>query len=207
MSTEATKKPQAPRGRKKAPPAPIVPQVPLMELPAEEPSATATWISAGPALAPTATKTRGRSVCELLLDSNESVPVSVELQERAVALVGREIFERALAVSQNDTAHFCAIMADFARFKRAHPDASIPTNWHRDPYWDVPADERIAMLDAAFAVQDDDAELKSVQPGEHKCKKCGSNRVLLHLRQLRSGDEAMTQLFKCAECKNKWIIH
>ncbi len=124
-----------------------------------------------------------------------------------MGLVGRDVFEKALQKSQNDTSYFCAIMADLMRFKRTHPDTPIPANWHCDPYWDVPVAERIAMLDAAFAVQDDDAELKSVQPGEHKCKKCGSNRVLLHLRQLRSGDEAMTQLFKCAECKNKWIVH
>jgi DNA-directed RNA polymerase subunit M/transcription elongation factor TFIIS len=157
--------------------------------------------------APVSRSTRRKSACDILLESNVPVPVSVDLQEAAIALVGREVTERAVSVSNNDTAHFCAIMNSFERFMEKKPGSCIPPLWYKDPHWDMSAQERVQMLDEAFAVQDDDAELRTVPDGEFTCRACKSRRIHMKLRQIRSGDEAMTQFFTCADCKKKWIVH
>ncbi len=86
---------------------------------------------------------------------------------------------------------------------------NIHFNPEQDMYSDLTDSERLRMLEESFKLEDDDAELRAVEPGEFTCRSCGSKRVLLKLRQLRSGDEATSQIFTCAElgCKKKWVIH
>ena len=36
------------------------------------------------------------------------------------------------------------------------------------------------------------------------CPKCGHNKAYYFTAQMRSGDEAETQFFKCVKCKNNW---
>lgn len=169
-------------------------------------AASATAVAAT-APAASARTVRRKSVAEVMVDMSCHVPVSLELRECALALVGPAVTEQAVEASEDNAALFCAFMANFERFLTKHPGATIPSNWHEDLHWDLTATERVEMLDAAFAVQDDDLELKLVEPGEFTCRSCKSRRVLMKLRQIRSGDEAMTQFYTCADCKKKWIIH
>ena len=39
-----------------------------------------------------------------------------------------------------------------------------------------------------------------------KCKKCQSDNVYSESKQTRSGDEAMTILYTCLNCGNKWKV-
>lgn len=49
----------------------------------------------------------------------------------------------------------------------------------------------------------------SVEEGDFVCrnKKCRSKKILFSQAQLRSADEPMTQLFRCAVCSEKWKIN
>jgi DNA-directed RNA polymerase subunit RPC12/RpoP len=128
--------------------------------------------------------------------------VSPDLQAEAVTRLGDAVVQEIMSVCYNDEAAFYAHVVTLL----AH-SGDVPAGFTRDPYWSLSTEERVKMMDEAFAVQDDDAVLKDVKPGAFSCKKCGSRRVLQTERQLRSGDEAATQFFKCADCKHKWIIH
>jgi len=132
--------------------------------------------------------------------------VSAELQADAVSRVGEATVQEVLNVCHNDEAAFYAHIVTLvsAGVTEENPP---PVGFSKDPYWHLSTDERVRMMDEAFAVQDDDAVLREIKPGPFVCKKCGSNRVLQTERQLRSGDEAATQFFKCAGCKHKWVVH
>ena len=108
-----------------------------------------------------------------------------------------------IEITNNNVFKFCNYLKIFQMYK----DKPIPNNWYKDDYWMYTLDERIHMLNEAFELQDDEAELKNTQPGEYKCTSCGCNRILLQLRQVRSADEPMTQYFKCANCKKSWVRH
>lgn len=132
--------------------------------------------------------------------------VSAELQADATSRVGEAAVQEVMSVCHGDEAAFYAHIVTLvsAGITEENPP---PVGFSKDPYWHLSTDERVRMMDEAFAVQDDDAVLRDVKPGPFVCKKCGSNRVLQTERQLRSGDEAATQFFKCAGCKHKWVVH
>lgn len=132
--------------------------------------------------------------------------VSPDLQAEAIARLGDAVVQEVMSACHNDEALFYAHVVTLVS-NGASEDSPPPVGFSKDPYWHLSTDERVRMMDEAFAVQDDDAVLKDVQPGAFTCKKCGSRRVLQTERQLRSGDEAATQFFKCADCKHKWIVH
>ena len=50
-----------------------------------------------------------------------------------------------------------------------------------------------------------------IEEGEIWCPKCGGKRVLRTQAQTRSGDEAMTAFFRCANpekhCRHKWKVN
>jgi hypothetical protein len=132
--------------------------------------------------------------------------VSSDLQADAVSRLGDAAVQEIMSVCHNDEALFYAHVVTLVTHG-ASEERPPPVGFSKDPYWSLSTEERVRMMDEAFAVQDDDAVLKDVKPGAFTCKKCGSRRVLQTERQLRSGDEAATQFFKCADCKHKWIIH
>lgn len=132
--------------------------------------------------------------------------VSADLQAEAVARMGEAVVQEVMSVCHNDEALFYAHIVTLVT-NGASEEKQPPAGFSKDPYWPLSTDERVRMMDEAFAVQDDDAVLREVKPGPFVCKKCGSNRVLQTERQLRSGDEAATQFFKCAGCKHKWVVH
>jgi hypothetical protein len=132
--------------------------------------------------------------------------VSPELQAEATARLGEAVVQEVLSVCHQDEAAFYAHIVTLVS-NGASEENPPPVGFSKDPYWHLSTDERVRMMDEAFAVQDDDAVLRDVKPGPFVCKKCGSNRVLQTERQLRSGDEAATQFFKCAGCKHKWVVH
>lgn len=132
--------------------------------------------------------------------------VSADLQAEAISRLGEAAVQEVMSVCQNDEALFYAHIVTLVTHG-ASEETQPPAGFSKDPYWPLSMDERIRMMDEAFAVQDDDAVLRDVKPGPFTCKKCGSNRVLQTERQLRSGDEAATQFFKCAGCKHKWVVH
>jgi DNA-directed RNA polymerase subunit M/transcription elongation factor TFIIS len=39
------------------------------------------------------------------------------------------------------------------------------------------------------------------------CLKCKSNKILLNVKQVRSGDEGQTTFCTCTECGSKWTVH
>ncbi len=132
--------------------------------------------------------------------------VSAELQADAISRVGEAVVQEVMSVCHGDDCAFYAHIVTLIS-NGVTEDNPPPVGFSKDPYWHLSTDERIRMMDEAFAVQDDDAVLRDVKPGPFVCKKCGSNRVLQTERQLRSGDEAATQFFKCAGCKHKWVVH
>lgn len=132
--------------------------------------------------------------------------VSHQLHAEAIQRFGEQTVQKLLSVCLGDESIFYAYVQTFvaAGCTLENPP---PDNFATDHYWMLTPEDRVQMLDEAFAIVDDDAELAKVEPGPFKCKKCGSNRILQTERQLRSGDEAATQFFKCAGCKNRWIVH
>ena len=50
----------------------------------------------------------------------------------------------------------------------------------------------------------EELELELVNRPDVKCKKCGSNKIFCELKQLRSADEPMTELYKCLNCGYRW---
>lgn len=132
--------------------------------------------------------------------------VSAELQADAISRVGEAAVQEVMSVCHSDEAAFYAHIVTLVSVGITEENQP-PVGFSKDPYWHLSTEERVRMMDEAFAVQDDDAVLRDIKPGAFTCKKCGSRRILQTERQLRSGDEAATQFFKCADCKHKWIIH
>jgi hypothetical protein len=156
-----------------------------------------------------AAKPRRRMPSESLLEAAKQIGyrgVSPQLHADAILRFGEATVQKMLSVSCGDESIFYAYVQTFVA-AGITTDVEPPDNFATDPYWMLKPEDRVQMLDEAFAIVDDDAELAKVEPGPFKCKKCGSNRILQTERQLRSGDEAATQFFKCAGCKNRWIVH
>ncbi len=154
-------------------------------------------------------KPRRRMPSESLLEAAKQIGyrgVSAGLHADAIQRFGETTVQKMISVSCGDESIFYAYVQTFvaAGISTENPP---PDNFATDHYWMLSPEDRVQMLDEAFAIVDDDAELAKVEPGPFKCKKCGSNRILQTERQLRSGDEAATQFFKCAGCKNRWIVH
>jgi DNA-directed RNA polymerase subunit M/transcription elongation factor TFIIS len=154
-------------------------------------------------------KPRRRMPSESLLEASKQIGyrgVSAGLHAEAIQRFGETTVQKLISVSCGDESIFYAYVLTFvaAGISDENPP---PDNFATDHYWMLKPEDRVQMLDEAFAIVDDDAELAKVEPGPFKCKKCGSNRILQTERQLRSGDEAATQFFKCAGCKNRWIVH
>ncbi len=148
-----------------------------------------------------------KSLMDSLLESENDQTISNELQNLAIEQVGQDVFQKVMELSRGSLSVFCAYMNTFRIFKELKPNATIPSNWYRDKYWMYSAEERVEMLNKAFEIQDDDADLKTTVEGEFKCNACKSRRIRLRLRQIRSSDEPMSQFFKCADCKKEWSIH
>jgi DNA-directed RNA polymerase subunit M/transcription elongation factor TFIIS len=148
-----------------------------------------------------------KSLMDSIIESESDQTVSSELQNLAIEQVGQDVFQKVMELSRGSLSIFCAYMNIFRIFKEKKPDGIIPQNWYQDKYWMYSSDERIDMLNKAFEIQDDDADLKTTVEGEFKCNACKSKRIRLRLRQIRSSDEAMSQFFKCADCKKEWVIH
>lgn len=172
-----------------------------------EPATATTAPAAMPPYDAPAKLAKRRNVTELVRESFEALPISAEVQARVYAQVGPAVGEKVVQLSKGSLARLCAYMTAFGRFQSEHPGVPIPEHWHTDAYWDLSPEQRVEMLDAAFKIHDDDAELKTVVEGEFTCRACKGRRVLVKLRQIRSGDEAMSQFFTCADCKKKWVIH
>jgi hypothetical protein len=154
-------------------------------------------------------KPRRRMPSEALLEAAKQIGyrgVSPQLHAEAIQRFGEATVQKMISVSCGDESIFYAYVQTFVA-AGITTDVEPPDNFATDPYWMLSPEDRVQMLDEAFAIVDDDAELAKVEPGPFKCKKCGSNRILQTERQLRSGDEAATQFFKCAGCKNRWIVH
>lgn len=154
-------------------------------------------------------KPRRKLPSESLLESAKQIGyrgISAGLHTEAIQRFGEATVQKLISVSCGDESIFYAYVQTFVAagctFENPPPD-----NFATDHYWMLSSEDRVQMLDEAFAIVDDDAELAKVEAGPFKCKKCGSNRILQTERQLRSGDEAATQFFKCADCKNRWIVH
>lgn len=147
--------------------------------------------------------TTNNNVTEIQQQNDENLPVPIELQNSSIDIIGYDNTMKLIEITNNNVFKFCNYLKIFQMYK----DKPIPNNWYKDDYWMYTLDERIHMLNEAFELQDDEAELKNTQPGEYKCTSCGCNRILLQLRQVRSADEPMTQYFKCAECKKSWVRH
>ncbi len=154
-------------------------------------------------------KPRRKMPSESLLEAAKQIGyrgVSAGLHAEAIQRFGELTVQKMLSVSCGDESIFYAYVQTFVA-AGITTDVEPPENFATDHYWMLSPEDRVQMLDEAFAIVDDDAELAKVEPGPFKCKKCGSNRILQTERQLRSGDEAATQFFKCAGCKNRWIVH
>ena len=141
------------------------------------------------------------------VEENIIIPVPIELQNSSIDIIGYENTMKLIEITSNNVFEFCNYLKIFQMYRKVKPDEPIPSKWFRDDYWMYSLDERIQMLNEAFELQDDEAVLKNVQPGDYKCTACGCNRILLELRQIRSADEPMTQFFKCANCKKSWTRH
>ena len=153
------------------------------------------------------THTKRKSVVDMIFDAESDQTISSELQNLAIEQFGQEVFQKAFELSQGSLSQFCCFMNIFRIYRLKKPNAPIPHNWYTDDYWMYSPDERVEMLNAAFKIQDDDADLKNTVEGEFKCSACKSRRIRLKLRQIRSSDEPMSQYFKCADCKKEWVIH
>ena len=148
----------------------------------------------------TSSNTKRKSIMDSLLDQESEQTISSELQNLAIEQFGQDVFQKAFEMSHGS-------LSLFRIYKLKKPNEPIPPNWHTDDYWMYSPDERVEMLNAAFEIQDDDADLKNTVEGEFKCSACKSKRIRLRLRQIRSSDEAMSQFFKCADCKKEWVSH
>lgn len=169
-------------------------------------TSTSTSTSAGSS---TGIKPRRKLPSESLLEAAKQIGyrgVSPQLHAEAIQRFGEPTVQKLLSVCLGDESIFYAYVQTFVA-AGCTPENPPPDNFATDHYWMLSPEDRVQMLDEAFAIVDDDAELAKVEPGPFKCKKCGSNRILQTERQLRSGDEAATQFFKCAGCKNRWIVH
>jgi DNA-directed RNA polymerase subunit M/transcription elongation factor TFIIS len=155
----------------------------------------------------TATNVKRKSIVDTIFDTDSDQTISSELQNLAIEQFGQDVFQKAFEMSQGSLSIFCSFMNIFRIYKLKKPNAPIPLNWYIDDYWMYSPDERVEMLNAAFTIQDDDADLKNTVEGEFKCSACKSKRIRLKLRQIRSSDEPMSQYFKCADCKKEWVIH
>lgn len=51
-----------------------------------------------------------------------------------------------------------------------------------------------------FRIQESYFEEEKVIEGARKCKKCGSRRLKIKIRQVRRGDEGPTEFATCADC-------
>jgi DNA-directed RNA polymerase subunit M/transcription elongation factor TFIIS len=51
-----------------------------------------------------------------------------------------------------------------------------------------------------FRIQESYFEEEKVVEGVRKCKKCGSKRLKIKIRQIRRGDEGPTEFATCADC-------
>jgi DNA-directed RNA polymerase subunit M/transcription elongation factor TFIIS len=160
-----------------------------------------------PSVVSTSQNTKRKSIMDSLLDQESEQTISSELQNLAIEQFGQDVFQKAFEMSRGSLSMFCAYMNNFRIFKLQKPNHPIPANWYIDDYWMYSPDERVDMLNAAFEIQDDDADLKSTVEGEFKCSACKSRKIRLRLRQIRSSDEPMSQFFKCADCKKEWVIH
>lgn len=162
-----------------------------------------------PTTAAAISKLRRKLPSESLLEAAKQIGyrgISTGLHTEAIQRFGEPTVQKLLSVSCGDESIFYAYVQTFVA-AGCTPQNPPPDNFATDHYWMLKSEERVQMLDEAFAIVDDDAELAKVEPGPFRCKKCGSNRILQTERQLRSGDEAATQFFKCAVCKNRWIVH
>lgn len=45
------------------------------------------------------------------------------------------------------------------------------------------------------------------KPSHLQCKKCGSKKIWIDIRQVRSSDEGATTFCQCHDCKSKWTIN
>jgi DNA-directed RNA polymerase subunit M/transcription elongation factor TFIIS len=50
-------------------------------------------------------------------------------------------------------------------------------------------------------------EMRDVEEGHHICKNCGCRKTISNFIQIRSSDEAMSEIITCVSCANRWIIH
>lgn len=155
----------------------------------------------------TTSHTKRKSIIDTVFDTDSDQTISSELQNLAIEQFGQDVFQKAFELSQGSLSQFCCFMNIFRIYKIKKPNSPIPHNWYLDDYWMYSPDERVEMLNAAFTIQDDDADLKNTVEGEFKCSACKSKRIRLKLRQIRSSDEPMSQYFKCADCKKEWVIH
>lgn len=150
-----------------------------------------------------------KSALDQLAESHDPLLLTPERQTELISEFGFTFANKMFEFCNHDS-HlvdaWCVCIRDFLSKRE---NQGIPENIFTDFYWDMSEEDKISMLNEAFELQDDDADLDKVQEGEFRCSKCGCRRILVRLRQIRSSDEAMTQFLKCAnkDCKKSWVIN
>jgi DNA-directed RNA polymerase subunit M/transcription elongation factor TFIIS len=150
-----------------------------------------------------------KTAIEQLAETGSPVMLTPETQTEFVQLFGYGFAVKLFEHCEHDynvVSAWAVVIQDY--FTRNQTNV-IPPNIFTDVYWDLSEENKVEMLNEAFKLQDDDAELDKVPEGEFRCAKCGCKRILVRLRQIRSSDEAMTQFLKCAnkDCKKSWVIN